>query len=305
MQYLRIRREEFENLLTPVELHSDTVCLWAVAPPYVVVNDTIISQAGKKSRLTFPLSDPNLFLSFARLGSQGEPSESSILRWVNARGLLRGQDRLRESDFSGVAADGAMLDLEPQERIKQDPMTTSDFRREVRCANQILRLYRDVRGRDYEAVAEWLLGPLTPRDPAESTIVERFLERWHGSAVYAGVRWMLDQGMTTRRDEGEWLIGDAESVLIGAVAYSVRDVRLTLTRLRMPGDEGQDPLLARRTMRCPDLLSAIYFQFYLMFTDNKPMHLCENPVCRMPFPVTRKGRRFCGATCRSNARHFR
>jgi hypothetical protein len=116
---------------------------------------------------------------------------------------------------------------------------------------------------------------------------------------------MLDQGMTTRRDESESLIGEVESVLLGAVAYTVRDVRFTLTRLRMPGDEGQDPLLARRTMRCPDLLSAIYLQFYLMLTNNKPMRLCENPVCRMPLPVTRKDRRFCGATCRSNARHYR
>jgi predicted nucleic acid-binding Zn ribbon protein len=53
------------------------------------------------------------------------------------------------------------------------------------------------------------------------------------------------------------------------------------------------------------LLSAIYLQFYLLVTDNKPMRHCENPACGMPIPITRKDKRFCNASCRSNARHYR
>jgi hypothetical protein len=300
---LRIRPEEFDSLLTPVELHSDTVCLWATAPPYVIVDDTIIPQDEKRARLVFPLSDRNLFLSFARLGSQGEPSKASILKWVDAHGLLKGLDRLRQSEeFAGAVPYGPLL--KQHERIKQYPTPVDDFRREVRCANQLLRLYANVRGRDYDAIAEWFLGPLTPHGPTESTIVEKYLERWRTSAEYGSVKRMLDQGMTTRHIEGRWLIGDAKSALLGSLAYTIKDVRVTLTEDHIPGGNAQD-LLARRTMRCPNLLSAIYLQFYLLVTDNKPMRRCENPACGGPFPATNKRKRFCNDSCRSNARHYR
>jgi len=264
----------------------------------------IIPQDETQSRLTSPLSDPNLFLSFARLGSHGEPSEKSILRWVNAQGLLKGRDRLRESEFAGAIAFGPLL--EPHERIEQHPVSVHDFRKEVRSAYQMLRLYANVRGRDYAAIAEWFLAetPQTPRAPAQSTMVERYLDRWR-NFEYDSVRWMLQQGITTRRREGEWLIGTAKSALLGSVAYSVRNIRLTLTDLPAPGNQGPNPLFARRTMRCPDLLSAIYLQFYLMVTDNKPMRHCENPACGMPFPAKPKHKRHCSDSCRSNARNYR
>ena len=301
---MRVRKEDFGGQLSPVELHSDTVCIWAVSPHYSVVNGMIIPQVDTQTRLTFPLSDPNLFLSFARLGSHGEPSEKSILRWVRARGLLKGRDRLRESDFAGATAFGPLL--EQHERIEQHPVSVDEFRKEVRSARQMLRLYADVRGRDYEAIAEWFLPetPQTPRAPAQSTMVEKYLDHWRNSE-YDSVRWMLQQGMTTRRSESEWLIGTAKSALLGAVAYSVRDIRLTLTDLRAPGNQGRNPLYARRTMQCPDLLSALYLQFYLLVTDNKPMRHCENPACGMSFPAKPKHKRFCNASCRSNARNYR
>ena len=56
---------------------------------------------------------------------------------------------------------------------------------------------------------------------------------------------------------------------------------------------------------CPDLLSAIWLQLYLAMTGASPMKVCENPACRTPFPSTRKNKRFCTDTCRSNARHYR
>jgi hypothetical protein len=199
---LRVRKQDFGGQLSPVELHSDTVCIWAVSPCYSIVNGMIMPQDETQTRLTFPLSDPNLFLSFARLGSQGEPSEKSILRWVSARGLLKGQDRLRESDFAGGAAFGPVL--EQHERIVQHPVSVDDFRKEVRSAYQMLRLYADVRGRDYENIAEWFLTetPQTPRAPEQSTMVEKYLKLWRNSE-FNRVRWMLQQGMTTRGREGE------------------------------------------------------------------------------------------------------
>lgn len=49
----------------------------------------------------------------------------------------------------------------------------------------------------------------------------------------------------------------------------------------------------------------MYLQFYLFITSDKPMRHCENPTCGMPLLVTRKDKRFCNGTCRSNARHYR
>jgi hypothetical protein len=56
---------------------------------------------------------------------------------------------------------------------------------------------------------------------------------------------------------------------------------------------------------CPSLISAVFMQFYLLLVENKPMRLCKNPACGMPFQVTRTDKRFCNNTCRSNARLYR
>ncbi len=66
---------------------------------------------------------------------------------------------------------------------------------------------------------------------------------------------------------------------------------------------GADSMLRR--WECPDLLSAMYLQFYLLITDFRPMRRCENPPCSMPLPATRTNQRYCNASCRSNARHYR
>ena len=60
-----------------------------------------------------------------------------------------------------------------------------------------------------------------------------------------------------------------------------------------------------RSWKCPDLLSAMYLQLYLLITDSEPMRRCQNPACGLPFPATRKNRMYCNDTCRSNARHYR
>jgi len=60
-----------------------------------------------------------------------------------------------------------------------------------------------------------------------------------------------------------------------------------------------------RSWGCPDLLSVLYLQFYLLITDFEPMRRCQNLACGMPFPAIRKNKPFCNNTCRSNARHYR
>jgi hypothetical protein len=54
---------------------------------------------------------------------------------------------------------------------------------------------------------------------------------------------------------------------------------------------------------CPDLISAIYLQLFLLATKNTPMRFCK--VCGTPLPAKPKHKRFCNATCRSNGRNLR
>lgn len=60
-----------------------------------------------------------------------------------------------------------------------------------------------------------------------------------------------------------------------------------------------------QSLRCPDLLTAIYLQFYFMMVGFLPMKICENPKCQSPFAATRKDKAYCSDSCRSNARHYR
>ena len=58
--------------------------------------------------------------------------------------------------------------------------------------------------------------------------------------------------------------------------------------------------------KCPDLLSAIYLQFYLQVTKNKAPRFCENPSCGELFFPTKSNQRHCpGDACRSNAYYYR
>jgi hypothetical protein len=60
-----------------------------------------------------------------------------------------------------------------------------------------------------------------------------------------------------------------------------------------------------QSWECSDLISAMYLQFYLLMTRSLEMRLCENPACGMPLPATRRNRKVCNSTCRSNVRHYR
>jgi hypothetical protein len=298
VQNVAIRRREFDGLLSPIELGSDEVCFWAATPPYSIVNGLIVPGEAKNTRPYSPMANPDLFLSLARLGSHGEPSEGSILGWVNRYGLLKGYDKLRKS---GRLHHGPYIKV--AERIVQHPLKVNDFRTEVRCAKQLLRLYADVRSRDYRAVAERFLAPSTPHGALHSTIVDQYMADWR-SSHYDGVKWMLDQGITSLDREGEHLFRTAWDIVLDSLFYMVRDVRLSLTDLPIPGGQETDGTLpVRSSMRCPDLLSAAYLQFYLMVVGSRSMRNCD--ACGMPFPAKPKNKRHCNPTCRSNARHYR
>jgi hypothetical protein len=97
-------------------------------------------------------------------------------------------------------------------------------------------------------------------------------------------------------NEGKAEIGVSFPVLVNIVSVHVSQVRV-------------QPVVFLDSMsqsyECPDLLSALYFQFYLFIRNEMPMRYCDHPTCRTPFPVSRSDRFHCNKTCRSGVRYHR
>jgi hypothetical protein len=296
----KVRKTEFSGLLSPHEFNTDIVRMWAKSERYKVTGGWIYPE-GNRTGFTFPLSDPGLFLSFARLGARGEPSERSIQRWVSEHGLLRGKDSFWDSwpnEWPKVSFTQEESDQFLESRIKEDAMKLEEFRTEVRLAHQLLNLYADIRVQNLPAIRGWFTSPPDYPRLAQPTPIDRYLENAWNSPLGGKHEVALAQKGIQPLPE---YYGRAVNLLKSSVSYAVRSVRLSLT----DGDLIERPPTLSRILACPDLLSAMYLQFYLLVTNHKPMRRCKNPACGLPFPVTRKDKYHCNPSCRSNARNYR
>ncbi len=88
----------------------------------------------------------------------------------------------------------------------------------------------------------------------------------------------------------------AQSALGDILTSLVSNVRL---RVGVQRGEGLVP-----SWHCPDLLSAIYLQSYLLVTKSKPIRFCESPACRQPFVPNSGKHIYCKDGCRSTARNY-
>jgi hypothetical protein len=293
-------KDEFNSLFDPEEEFFRGSLEWPPAPDYIIWQGKIYPSPGRP-QWRFPPPNPfartDLFYSFARLGANGKPSESRIKEWVSQNGLLTRKDE----NLSGAAVleDGT---------VNQRPISVEDFRSEVSRARGMLELYAEIRRQDISAIDARIAQPrsavdkeLAPYFSSDRSWRHRidFIEAHTGLALYPE-------------------LGLADKVLAEMVSQSVTHVRPRATKgFELPitaitDEEHRSHILAahknyrlQQAWYYPDLRSAIYMQFYMLVTQNRPMRPCENPVCKMPFPVTKKNRRFCCPTCRSNARRYR
>jgi hypothetical protein len=386
---LGIRPENFEGLLgtSPDVVHLGN---WPVADRYEIASGRIYAVEGGEfpCRKHRGLEDPGLFISLARLGARGEPSDKSILGWVRENGLLRA----REDGYHRPAA-----------------ITLESFRTEVLSAHQLLSLYAYTRTGNIAALRDMLVKakrhPSSEWPNTSLTTAEKYLA-WvreeeaeakaalHSSSTIDGrtdeevrvdariraelfmdpfsvftqmlpdylpgqaelhdelkrsmektpgrtwkevlieklgregieeLRWSWEEWMTEKiirhRDRknkallNNWAIGHYDDQDIVSLAWYTLEkvlgqytssVRLGFgsSRIGQPERRYRTDYIPLRSWECPDLLSAMYLQFYLFVTSDKPTRNCENPSCGMPFLVTRKDKRFCNATCRSSARYY-
>jgi hypothetical protein len=293
-------KEEFHGLFDPVAELLDVSLVWPpAARGYIIWQGKIHARPGPPQG-GFPSPNPfahtDLFYSFARLGASGKPSESRIMQWVSQNGLLTRKDE--NVSGASVLEDGA---------INQQPISVEDFRSEVSRARAMLELYAEIRRLEVRALNARIA---QPRSAVDRQLASYFTD----DPSYQQVMDRIDIGIGSLAIRS--VLGAADKVLAEMISESVAGVRPRAIRgyaLPMSSDEERPSQMraAHKNYRMqqgwfyPDLRSAMYMQFYLLVTQNKPMRSCENPVCRMPFPATKSNRRFCCDSCRSNARRYR
>jgi hypothetical protein len=300
---LKIDKRDVAHLLKGFS-EPNFISLLPVAKGYKILSGVIYADDPEFEPLKYldAFGDWDLFFSFARLGARGEPSESSILRWVSEHGLLR-----RENGMHG------QLSLK---EVEQAPITVANFRAEVLCAFQLLTLYTDIQAENVGALEASIYGTDGTRHPSSywphtpSTTLEDFFAS-HREVFGRGREGMRlkDEIIGFEESEGSnvkhWDVWAALRALQHVVENRIASVRLSFDEGYLSSPPLGSDYRIPRSWKCPDLLSALYLQFYLLITDSEPMRRCQNPACGMPFPATRKNRRFCNATCRSNARNYR
>src|SRR5215211_6749432 len=118
-----------------------------------------------------PLLDPNLFLSFVRLGARrgGEykhPSENRIKKWVEKYGLPKKNLPTRDMPEPEI------ISLS----VTKNSMPVEQFRRGVRDAWELWTIHKEVWSEDSEAIMERVK---TPRSRWDRELVEGFESRDH------------------------------------------------------------------------------------------------------------------------------
>jgi hypothetical protein len=303
---VNIRKSEVAGSFEFDEAWLGEIMVWPQATRYKVVAGWIDPEPGSNLRHfppPAPFADPDLALSFARLGARGKPSPKGIEKWVSKYGLLFRQDE-------GLPGDRILEDG----RVNQKPMGVYEFTREVFRFRDLLRLYADIRGGNVMVVVQRIREPRSTVDqelaayalPALSEDypfrerLDRFLVAIHSLS--------LNREMAL-----------ADRFLADQLSKSLAGVRLrTVPGFQIPhgaSEEVQRSLMLSLMMspssryrlsfswHCPDLISAIYLQLFLLATKNTRMRFCE--ACQTPLPAKPKHKRFCNPTCRSNARNQR
>jgi hypothetical protein len=282
------------------------IMVWPQAPRYKVVAGWIDLEPGSNLRHfppPAPFADPDLALSFARLGARGKPSPNGIEKWVSKYGLLFRQDE-------GLPGDRILEDG----RVNQKPMEVYKFTQVVFRFRSLLHLYAEIRGGDLRAVRQRI------REP-HSTVDQEL-----AAYVLSG---LLQDGLPPARPDRAMeasvslsLIKEmalADLFLADQLSASLASVRLrTVPGFKIPhgaSEEDQKALMMSLfnspssryrlgfSWHCPDLISAIYLQLFLLATKNTPMRFCK--ACQTPLPAKPKHKLFCNPSCRSYGRNLR
>jgi hypothetical protein len=301
-----IRKSEVAGSFKFDEAWLGEIMVWPQAPRYKVVAGWIDLEPGSNLRQfppPAPFADPDLALSFARLGARGEPSARGIEKWISRYGLLSRQDE-------GLPGDRILEDG----RVNQKPMEVYEFTREVFRFRDLLRLYAEIRGGDVTAVTQRIHEPHSTVDQELADYVrpalsedspfwerqDRFLVALNSLSLNCVMaladRFLADQ-LSASLDGVRLRTVPGFQIPHGASREDQRSLMMSL--MKSPSSRYRLGF----SWHCPDLISAIYLQLFLLATKNTPMRFCK--ACQTPLPAKPKHKRFCNPTCRSNGRNLR
>jgi hypothetical protein len=300
----RIKSKELEDL---VDVFEGAHMIAQPRPETVHIENDCIHVAFDGLRTVKPLTHSDLFTSLAKLAAHGNPSEAKVKRWVGRFGLpISGS----QPELDGVVPAGKLP------RYKPMSMKVDDFRREAKRAYNLLGLYIVIRPRDATEIRRMIRR--LRRNPKEaSPLDQEFLERFRANQHSL----LLDEPGDKRRsryreafpiNRGEpGIRGTMDRhrefvamITVLAAKSALGDIATGLVssvRLRA-GVQRWERLTP--SLHCPDLLSAICLQYYLLVTKSKPIRLCKNPPCGQPFTPASSKHIYCSPSCRSNARNY-
>lgn len=300
----RIKNKELEDL---VDVFEGAYMFVRPRPETVGIENDCIRVSYDAWRTVKPLTHSDLFTSFAKLAAHGKPSEAKIRSWVGRFGLPVWGSR---PEPDGVVPAGKIP------RYKPMSMKVDDFRKEVEHAHDLLDLYLTIRGRDATVIRS-MVWRLRRNLGEASALDQEFLEKFRANTHSLLLAETADKRRSSFREA--FPVNRGEPGIRGTMARhrefvnmitvlaaqsalgEITTNRVSKVELRagVQRGEGLTP-----SWHCPDLLSAIYLQFYLLVTKSKPIRLCKNPPCRQPFVPNSGKHIYCSDSCRSNARNY-
>jgi hypothetical protein len=220
-------------------------------------------------------------------------------------------------------------------------MLIEELVQEARFAGDLQRLYFDIRKGDTESIKRKINNPYSVVErelsaDAGARIVARSASRIPSDDSIAAApnanlfrvkRIMsslaLEVPASLSRAPNA-LLWHAERILCRLLSQRLDGVRLRVASgFRLPEEVGTRPFpsvdpqeLAEATRpperyrpiiswSCVDLRSAIYLQFLLQVTNDRPMRSCANMACGAPFSPTRSDQLYCTKSCKQQAKYVR
>jgi hypothetical protein len=237
-----------------------------VIHPDVELSDQVI-KSDETTTWIAPLAKPDAFLSFARLAAHGEPSEDRILKWDRRYGLLY---HLRPDSPSEVVLQEDAHGIK-REVLNQKPMALEEFRKEARHAYLLLRLYETLRAYG--------------RSPLRRQAVRENPDPGRDSAVQVSMRELSFDERHLSSMLGD---GSRRYYLFSLGQYIEREIAGTKHTFGLPGGFA---------IKCPDVRTALYWQFACLVAGKRQTGICEG--CGDIFVKTRKDKEVCNSSCRS------
>jgi hypothetical protein len=213
---------------------------------------------------------------------------------VRENGLLR----RKEPDYSHRT----ISQITEDGQVNHQPMTLSEFRAEVALANNMLGLLKQIRGSDYKSLRRRIrCEPIYLQDP------EKDSGYYSGKGRKTAAALLVLDGIVTQVDVLAEESPPDETVREWATETLEYFVEQKLNRVGMIFEKhtwhprplstmlGEVPYRPRLTPRCPDLETALWFQFASLIGDKRPLRECSE--CEVTF-VGPEHKKTCSRRCR-------